>query len=70
MALEAKVATDLPVTEHHSEPRPGQLRAILHLFTGSWINLLLLVAPLAVVAHFNHWPDVWVFVINFLVMMP
>ncbi|RLO05520.1 hypothetical protein DYB28_005356 [Aphanomyces astaci] len=70
MALEAKVATDLPVTEHHLEPRPGQLRAILHLFTGSWINLLLLVAPLAVVAHFNHWPDVWVFVINFLVMMP
>ncbi|KAF0698183.1 Aste57867_11168 [Aphanomyces stellatus] len=60
----------LPVNDPHSVPRPTQLRAILHLFTGSWINVLLLIAPVAIVAHVNKWPDVWIFVLNFLVMMP
>ncbi|CAK4669450.1 hypothetical protein LEN26_005640 [Aphanomyces euteiches] len=69
MAKEAAAKTDLPVTEHQ-ESRPSQFRAILHLFTGSWINILLLLAPVAIVAHVCKWPDIWVFVLNFFVMMP
>ncbi|KAF0693757.1 Aste57867_15331 [Aphanomyces stellatus] len=55
---------------HGEKPRPSQAKAILHVFTNSYINLGLLVAPVAIVAHVLKWSDIAVFVLNFVVMMP
>jgi len=45
-------------------------RQILMMLTDSWLNLLLLVAIPAVLSKTLHWTDDWVFLLNFLVMLP
>jgi Ca2+:H+ antiporter len=54
-----------------SPPSWGKdLRDVRALVFGSFLNLLLLFAPLALWAHVGGWRDVWVFGFNFLVMIP
>ncbi|KAF4321330.1 hypothetical protein BBO99_00005043 [Phytophthora kernoviae] len=45
-------------------------KAILHMIKAQPLNLLLLVAPLAIAASFGGWNDLWIFLFNFLVMIP
>jgi len=45
-------------------------RQLLMMLTDSWLNLLLLVAIPAIISKALKWSDVWVFTLNFLVMIP
>lgn len=46
------------------------LSAVRHLITDQKLNVLLLLAPFALAASLGAWGDTWVFVLNFLVMIP
>lgn len=45
-------------------------QAIYHMLKDQPLNLMLLAAPLAVWASLGGWSDLWVFVFNFIVMIP
>ncbi|KAG7398063.1 hypothetical protein PHYBOEH_011794 [Phytophthora boehmeriae] len=46
------------------------LKAVYHMLKDQPLNLLLLASPLAIAASFGGWSDLWVFLFNFLVMIP
>lgn len=59
--------------DHDESPAPSwrrDLAAIREMLTGQYLNLLLLFAPLALWASLAAWSDTWIFVFNFLVMIP
>ncbi|CAI5743259.1 unnamed protein product [Peronospora destructor] len=45
-------------------------RAIYAMIKEQPLNLLLLAAPLAIWASFGGWSDLWIFIFNFVVMIP
>lgn len=44
--------------------------ALKEILFGNWINLLLLVVPLGMAAGYLEWPATWVFVLNFIALVP
>ncbi|KAL0042662.1 hypothetical protein WJX79_007210 [Trebouxia sp. C0005] len=44
--------------------------AIYSLVMSSWLNILLVTAPLGILAHFLHWSPVAVFLLNFAALIP
>ena len=44
--------------------------AIYGLIMSSWLNILLVTAPLGIVAHFLHWSPIAVFLLNFAALIP
>lgn len=46
------------------------LATIREMVLGNYLNLLLLLAPFALWSYLAQWGDVWVFVFNFLVLIP
>lgn len=44
--------------------------ALLDICFGKFVSVLLLATPVALWANFHHWPPVWIFWLNFLVMVP
>ncbi|OQR80871.1 Ca2 :Cation Antiporter (CaCA) Family [Achlya hypogyna] len=65
----AVAAESQPLTGHAARP-VSQFEAIKEVFTGSYINLLLFVAPFAIWSYMANWGPIWIFVLNFLTMMP
>ncbi|KAF0686497.1 Aste57867_21684 [Aphanomyces stellatus] len=53
-----------------SPVRPSQPIAVLRVITGSYVNSLLVVFPVAVASHIGDWGDMPVFVLNFLALVP
>ena len=44
--------------------------ALIAMFTENRINVLMVMIPVAWWSHQYHWPDSWVFILNFLAMVP
>lgn len=44
--------------------------AIYGLIMSSWMNILLVMAPLGILAHYLHWGPVAVFLLNFAALVP
>ncbi|RLN50094.1 hypothetical protein BBJ28_00008239, partial [Nothophytophthora sp. Chile5] len=69
-------ASSSSVTERSGDNNGGPVSlredaaAIYGMVTAQYLNLLLLFAPVAIWASLGGWNDLWVFVFNFLVMIP
>ena len=46
------------------------VKAIYGLIMSSWMNMLLVMAPLGVMAHYLNWGPIAVFVLNFAALVP
>ncbi|KAK9808608.1 hypothetical protein WJX72_000497 [[Myrmecia] bisecta] len=63
-------------TIDNDEPAPGLISpksdatAIFHLFTTSYMNILLLCVPLGIAAHFFNWGAYATFILNFCALIP
>ncbi|KAL3154685.1 hypothetical protein ABBQ38_011234 [Trebouxia sp. C0009 RCD-2024] len=59
-----------------SDPGPGwfafksDVKAIYGLIMSSWMNVLLVMAPLGILSHYLHWGPVAVFLLNFAALIP
>ncbi|RQM24687.1 hypothetical protein B5M09_010401 [Aphanomyces astaci] len=63
--------TSQPIAaESKSAPHPSQWRIVWSLVTGSYVNVLLLLMPVAAYSYIDKWGDIPIFVLNFLAMMP
>ncbi|KAJ2778442.1 hypothetical protein H4R18_004602 [Coemansia javaensis] len=49
---------------------PTALRSLQNAVCASWFNVLLVFVPLGYVAHYQRWPVVAVFVLNYLAIIP
>ncbi|GBC08025.1 hypothetical protein RclHR1_07870008 [Rhizophagus clarus] len=55
----------------HSEPPPPTLlKSLKTTLLNSWINVLLIFIPLGYIAYGLKWSDTWVFILNFLAIIP
>lgn len=64
-----------PITEEHTEGPgwfafKGDAVAIYGLVMSSWMNVLLVLAPLGILAHFLNWSPIAVFLLNFGALIP
>lgn len=78
------IAEDAPPEEHAENPRlisqmssddwsddgEKSKEALIAMFTENRINVLMVMIPVAWWSHQYHWPDSWVFILNFLAMVP
>ncbi|EPQ29897.1 uncharacterized protein PFL1_02570 [Pseudozyma flocculosa PF-1] len=53
--------------DHHG---PSFVGSLWWLVSCSWLNVLLVFVPLGIAAEFLHWPAVWIFVLNFMAIIP
>jgi Ca2+:H+ antiporter len=71
-----RTGTGLVTMAEPNEPAPGWIapktdaRALWSLFTSSWMNVLLITAPLGIAAHHLNWGPVTVFALNFTALIP
>ena len=45
-------------------------KAIYGLIMSSWMNILLVMAPLGILSHYLHWGPIAVFLLNFAALVP
>ncbi|ETW08394.1 calcium/proton exchanger [Aphanomyces invadans] len=72
-ATEAELATvqiDQLASAATTSKHPSQSRIIWNLMTGSYVNLFLLLMPVAAWSYVDKWGDIPIFVLNFLAMVP
>ncbi|PKK69090.1 calcium/proton exchanger [Rhizophagus irregularis] len=55
---------------YYSPPSPTLCKSLKVIFTTSWINVLLIFVPLGYIAFELKWNTTWVFVLNFLAIIP
>lgn len=48
----------------------SDVKAIYGLIMSSWMNVLLVMAPLGILSHYLHWGPVAVFLLNFAALIP
>ncbi|CAG9461919.1 unnamed protein product [Pedinophyceae sp. YPF-701] len=71
-SLNRRRAPDVGVSDHAApdEPKPTDFQSIRDMILSSYWNILLLALPLAMLSGFQRWGAVWVFPLNFLVIIP
>ncbi|KAN0059941.1 hypothetical protein ACQY0O_007914 [Thecaphora frezii] len=57
-------------SESHGHGDPNIVSSLWWLVSCSWLNVLLVFVPLGMLAEWLHWPAVWVFVLNFVAIIP
>ncbi|CAB4445095.1 unnamed protein product [Rhizophagus irregularis] len=55
---------------YYSPPSPTLCKSLKVIFATSWINVLLIFVPLGYIAFELKWNTTWVFVLNFLAIIP
>ena len=53
-----------------SGSEPTFLGSFKFIITSTWLNVLLVFIPFGILGHYLHWPDVTVFFINFVALIP
>src|SRR5438045_812505 len=70
------VTTSIPLSPpsspvlHSSAPPATVSQSLKLIVTTSWINVLLVFVPLGYIAFGLKWSDTWVFILNFLAIVP
>ena len=61
---------EMPPIGSQMEGGMSTKEALMDICFGKFVSVFLLISPVALWANFNDWPPVWIFWLNFLVMIP
>jgi Ca2+:H+ antiporter len=65
-----KDANKLPPPVSHVSSKPNIRKSLKIILASSWINILLIFMPFGYLAHKFEWSDTWIFILNFLALIP